>query len=125
MSDQAKYVVSEPVMRALGEMEGWANLGAVDEALRVYRELPEDVCETPPIIEGITSLLYRYRRYDECLLHAAVGMFLYRDVWLYWFIASSCLGQMGRVDARRELLKAAAENCPQDVEEIRAVAAEN
>lgn len=119
---QRHYPLS--TVAALMDLDAFCNLGIADEALNAFQRLPDDIRNNSEVLSKFTAFLWRMGRRWECLLLAGRAIELHPAESLFWCIASSCLIGPETREARRELLKKAAENCPDDAKHLLAMAEE-
>lgn len=109
-------------VRAVLDFDDWCNLGDVDEALKAFGRLPDDIRDSPEALSRFTAFLFRMGRLKECFIYAGRATELYPTRVLFWIVASSCLKGPELREARRALLRKAAEKCPDDAVHLLAMA---
>lgn len=110
--------------RALLDLEGYCDLGMVEDAMKAFQSLPTVFQNNFEALLLYSAFLYRHRQYLACHAVALRGIGLYPSNSLFWVVASSCLLTAGLVKERNDLLRAAADCCPDQAKFLRAMAAE-
>lgn len=76
--------------RALLDLQGYCELGMVDDALKVYKALPDEVRLNKDALELFTAFLFRHRKFVDCFFHARCGNRLYPGEVLFRAIVAHC-----------------------------------
>lgn len=105
--------LSKENQNKLADLAAYCEHGLIGDAIRTWNSLPVEMQANFEALSLFTSVLYNHGRYTECFFYAMFGVVAHPGETLWWLVGSKCLRAMKRPADREQLLRVAAERCPE------------